>query len=104
VLDIKPVLRIDQYGALVISEKIRGRRRSMKALVDVTERRFTEGGPLLVVAHGDSPEDAAMLAEMLTERLGFAPTLMCEVGPVIGSHVGPGMLAVSFLGTERTVQ
>jgi DegV family protein with EDD domain len=104
VLDIKPVLRIDQHGALVISEKIRGRRKSMKTLVDVTERRFTDGSPLLVVAHGDSPEDAAILGEMLSERLGSAPTLVCEVGPVIGSHVGPGMLAVSFLGTERMVQ
>jgi DegV family protein with EDD domain len=104
VLDIKPVLRIDEHGALVISEKIRGRRKSMKALVDVTERRFTDGSPLLVVAHGDSPEDAAMFVEMLTERLGSAPTLVTEVGPVIGSHVGPGMLAVAFLGTERTRQ
>jgi DegV family protein with EDD domain len=99
-LDIKPVLRIDESGALVISERIRGRRKSMKALVDVAERRYGHSGPLLI-AHGDSPDDAMLLSEMLTQRLGVAPTLVSEVGPVIGSHVGPGMLAVAFLGTER---
>jgi DegV family protein with EDD domain len=100
-LDIKPVLRIDESGALVIAERIRGRRKSMKALVDVTGRRYV-GGEIMLVAHGDALDDAALLAEMLTARLGVAPTLVTEVGPVIGSHVGPGMLAVAFFGIERS--
>lgn len=101
-LDIKPVLRIDRSGALVIGEKVRGRRRSMRALVDVVEQRVEDPSAQTVfVAHGDAPDEAALLREMLLERVGFAGALVTEVGPVIGSHVGPGMLAVSLMGAER---
>jgi DegV family protein with EDD domain len=99
-LDIKPVLRIDETGALVISEKLRGRRKSMAMLVDILARRV-DGGRRILVGHGDSPEDAERLAGMVHERAGAADVIVTEVGPVIGSHVGPGMLAVAFLGAER---
>jgi DegV family protein with EDD domain len=99
-LDIKPVLRIDETGALVISEKLRGRRKSMAMLVDILARRV-DGGRRILVGHGDSPEDAERLAGMVRERAGDADVIVTEVGPVIGSHVGPGMLAVAFLGAER---
>ena len=102
-LDIKPVLRIDGIGALVISEKLRGRRKSMAALADILQRRI-DGGRRVLVGHGDSPEDGARLAEMVRERAGAAEVVVTEVGPVIGSHVGPGMLAVAFIGTERSVR
>jgi DegV family protein with EDD domain len=102
-LDIKPVLRIDETGALVISDKLRGRRKSIAALVDILARRI-DGGCRILVGHGDAPEDAARLAEMVRERAGAADVIVTEVGPVIGSHVGPGMLAVAFLGTERSVR
>lgn len=100
-LDIKPILRIDEHGGLVIAEKVRGRKRSMKALVDAMERRRDPEGRTFVVAHGDAAADAATLAALIEERIGMPPTLVTEVGPVIGSHVGPGMLAVAFLGAER---
>ncbi|MDO8916241.1 MAG: DegV family protein [Coriobacteriia bacterium] len=99
-LDIKPVLRIDETGALVISEKLRGRRKSMAMLADILARRV-DGGRRILVGHGDSPEDAERLAGMVRERAGDADVIVTEVGPVIGSHVGPGMLAVAFLGAER---
>jgi DegV family protein with EDD domain len=102
-LDIKPVLRIDGTGALVISEKSRGRRKSMVTLADILQRRV-DGGRRILVGHGDSTEDASRLAEMVRERAGAADVMVTEVGPVIGSHVGPGMLAVAFLGTERSVR
>jgi DegV family protein with EDD domain len=100
VLDIKPILRIDETGALVISEKLRGRRKSMAMLVDILVRRFD--GRRILVGHGDSPEDAERLAAMVRERAGTADVIVTEVGPVIGSHVGPGMLALAFVGTERS--
>jgi DegV family protein with EDD domain len=102
-LDIKPILRIDEAGALVISEKLRGRRKSMTVLADILQRRVDDGRRILV-GHGDAPEDGARLAEMVRERVGSADVIVTEVGPVIGSHVGPGMLAVAFLGAERSVR
>jgi len=103
VLDVKPVLRIDESGALVIADKVRGRRKSMTALADILGRRIDGGGRVLV-GHGDAPDDAARLADLVRERAGAAEVVVTEVGPVIGSHVGPGMLAVAFRGPERSAR
>lgn len=103
-LDIKPVLRIDGEGALVISEKLRGRRKSMTMLADILAKRIDGAGRRVLVGHGDSPDDAARLAELVKERVSDADIMVTEVGPVIGSHVGPGMLAVAFLGEGREVR
>jgi DegV family protein with EDD domain len=102
VLDIKPVLRIDRNGGLVIGEKVRGRRKSIKALVETAARRAVDPeGQAVYVGHGDAAEEAEELREMLLERVPFGRVTVTEVGPVIGSHVGPGMLAVGFVGRER---
>jgi len=101
-LDVRPVLRIDANGQLVFAGQARGRRKSMKALVDVAAQRVSDpGGQIAVVAHGDALEDARTLRDLLLERVGFGDVVIAEIGPVIGSHVGPGMLAVVFSGTER---
>lgn len=102
-LDIKPVLTFDTSGALVIAERVRGRRKSMKALVDAAADRARDAeAQTVLVAHGDAPEDAERLREMLAERVPFKEVILTEVGPVIGSHVGPGMLAVAFFGVARS--
>ena len=103
ILDVKPVLRIDETGALVISDKVRGRRKSMGALADTLARRI-DGGRRVLVGHGDALDEAARLVDLVTERVPDAEVVVTEVGPVIGSHVGPGMLAVSFLGAGRHVR
>lgn len=102
-LGIKPVLHVDDEGHLVSVTKARSRRRSLKALAD----RFAEtaidpkSGPVFI-CHGDSPEDAALLAGMVTELSGGRDLdLITFIGPVIGSHSGPGTMALFFLGTER---
>jgi len=101
-LALGPGLRIDSRGALVLAGQTRGRRRSMKALVDVIEQRVTEAeGQTAIIAHGDSPEDAEALRVMLAERVPFAGTLVTELGPVIASHAGPGMLAIACFGQGR---
>lgn len=105
-LDIKPVLRIDETGALVISEKVRGRRKSMSMLADILARRIDGAGAgrRVVLGHGDAPDDAAKLADLVRERAAGVEVITTDVGPVIGSHVGPGMLAVAFFGTGRGVR
>lgn len=102
VLDIKPVLRIDGHGGLVIAEKLRGRRKSMKALADVVEKRGVDpSAQTVLIGHGDAPEEAETLRELVMARVPFRDAITTEVGPVIGSHVGPGMLAVAFIGRAR---
>lgn len=101
-LDVRPVLRIDATGQLVFAGQTRGRRKSMKALVDVAAQRVSDpGNQTAFVGHGDALEDAHAMRDLLLERVGFAGVVIAEIGPVIGSHVGPGMLAVVFSGADR---
>jgi DegV family protein with EDD domain len=101
-LDVRAMLRIDARGQLVLAGQARGRRKSMRGLVDMAAARVIDPqGQTAFIAHGDAPEDAETLRDMLLERVGFGTSIITEIGPVIGSHVGPGMLAVVFAGNER---
>jgi len=103
VLDVKPVLKIDATGELVVDRPVRGRKKSLRALVDAFAERVTDASTeMVVVAHGDSPDDAALLERLLAERVGLGEVVKLDVGPVIGSHTGPGMVAVAFWGKERS--
>ena len=101
-LQIKPVLHVDNEGHLVSVGKARGRRASLKALVDKMEKTVTEDGRRMVfISHGDCRKDAALVGEMVKERLGVAEVRINHIGPVIGAHAGPGTVALFYLGTER---
>jgi DegV family protein with EDD domain len=102
-LDLKPVLRVNSIGELVIDRPVRGRKKSIRALVDTFEQRADDptGAPVLI-AHGDAPDEAAQLERLLRERTGLGEVLRLEVGPVIGSHTGPGMVALVFWGRDRS--
>jgi DegV family protein with EDD domain len=101
-LDLRPVLRIDPHGALMPAGQGRGRRKSIKALVDIVEQRVVDSGSQrVVIAHGDALEDAETLQELLLARVPFKDVLVTELGPVIATHVGPGMLAVVCCGKTR---
>jgi len=102
VLDVKPLMRVSSTGELVVDRPVRGRKKSLRALVDAFERRADDPlGDTVMIAHGDAPEDADTLERLLRERTGIGEVLRLEVGPVIGSHTGPGMLALVFWGTDR---
>jgi DegV family protein with EDD domain len=101
-LDVRPVLRIDGKGALVLTGQARGRRKSMKVLVDVAEQRALDpGSHRVIIAHGHAEEDAETLRELLLARVPFKEVIVTELGPVIAAHAGPGMLAVAMHGTTR---
>lgn len=101
-LGIKPVLHVDNEGHLTPVVKIRGRKMSIKEMAD----RYTEtaidptAGPVFI-SHGDCIKDAEALADMLKTRHGVDTEIITDVGPVIGAHAGPGVLALFFLGRER---
>jgi DegV family protein with EDD domain len=102
VLDVRPILRIDGKGELVLAGQAHGRRKSIKALVDIVEQRAVgSASHRVIIAHGDAAEDAEALRKLLRSRMLFKETLITELGPVMAAHAGPGMLAVVFYGAGR---
>lgn len=103
ILGIKPVLHVDNDGHLIPVGKVRGRKQSLNKLVDMMSERI--GGwdnKVVAICHGDCIDDAHYVAELVRERLGgFVEIFICYTGPVIGSHSGPGTLALFFMGEER---
>ena len=101
-LQIKPVLHVDDEGHLINIGKARGRAASLKALVDRMEQTVAEPAEQTVfISHGDCLEDARLVAGMVKERFGVKDVYLNYVGPVIGAHTGPGILALFYMGTER---
>ncbi len=102
VLGVKPVLHVDDEGKLVAVGKVRGRRRSLEALVDEMEKTCTNPTEQVVfISHGDCLEDAQYVERLVRERLKVKDVRINYVDPVIGAHSGPGTIALFFLGTAR---
>ncbi|ATW25706.1 DegV family protein [Candidatus Formimonas warabiya] len=102
VLNIKPILHVDDAGRLIPVMKVRGRKKSIKTLADMAAERIVDPeNQIIGISHGDCPEDAFSLQEAIQERIPVKGFLINHVGPVIGAHSGPGTLAVFFLGTQR---
>ena len=101
-LSIKPVLHVDNKGRLINVGKARGRKASIDALFDKMKETAIEPETQTVfISHGDVREDAEYLAERIKNELGVKDVRIDYVGPVIGAHAGPGVLALFYLGTER---
>lgn len=101
-LNIKPVLHVDNAGALIPMEKVRGRKKSIKALVDHMEKTAIDPKrQTIFITHGDCIEDVEALKAEITERFGITDFVVNYVDPVIGAHSGPGTLALFFVGTEK---
>ena len=101
-LNIKPVLHVDDEGRLIPMEKVRGRRKSIKALVDHMEQTAIDpASQTIFITHGDCIEDVETLKSEITERLGCTKFVVNYVDPVIGAHSGPGTLALFFVGEHK---
>lgn len=100
-LQIKPVLHVDNEGHLININKARGRQASLKALVDKMEQTVIRDDLTVFISHGDCLDDAQTVADMVKERFGVKDVYINYVGPVIGAHSGPGTVALFYMGTER---
>lgn len=102
-LGIKPIMHVDNAGKLVKVGTVRGRRASIDALCEKAKASAIDVKEKLVafISHGDCEEDAKYLADKMKKEVGFKEVLIGYVGSVIGSHSGPGTLALFYLGTER---
>jgi len=104
IANIKPILYIDREGKLINIGKIRGRKKSLVTLVDYMEKKmgsYRDKNDTIFISHGDCIEDAEYVKKMIKERLGFEVFIISHVGPTIGSHSGPGTLALFFMGEEK---
>lgn len=101
-LQIKPLLRVNQDGELAVVEKPRGRKQAIKAqLAKMEQGWLPEMGKTVVVGHGACPDGAWALQKAVQERFPEAKVLTADIGPIIGAHTGPGMLALIYWGNTR---
>lgn len=102
VLNIKPLLHVDEEGTLKVMEKPRGQKLALKAKLERMEQGWNpELGKLVVVGHADCPDVGEELREQVREQFPEAEIIMANIGPVIGAHTGPGMSAVIYWGNNR---
>lgn len=98
VLDIKPVIIVDENGSLKAVEKIRGWKKAQRRILDmVGEKGQSLEKQVIGVCYGTDTEAFASLKEQLRERYHVKGLLETQVGCAIGAHTGPGILAVVFL-------
>lgn len=101
-LNMKPVLHVDDAGKLVAVGKVRGRKRALDDLVRrMTEQIGTYDNQTFFISHGDCLADAEYVRDQVRAKLGIPECLIHFVGPAIGAHSGPGTVALFFLGAQR---
>ena len=101
-LQIKPLLHVDEEGKLRVAEKPRGRKQAIRTQVAHMKEGWTpEMGNLVVIGHGDCPDDVEQLRQAVLKEFPDADIRVAYIGPVIGAHTGPGMLALIYWGTNR---
>ncbi len=101
-LSFKPVMHMDDAGHLINMFKVRGRKASLEALADkYGELALDKENGTIFISHGDCKADAEKLGAILHERYGATVDRIVYVGPVIGAHTGPGVIALFFLGDHR---
>ena len=101
-LNIKPIICVSDEGKLINVDKVRGRKAAMEYLVNkLGESGRNFNNDTVFISHGDCPEDAEVLAEMVRKKYGTKQIVIGYVGGVIGSHTGPGVLVIYFMGDKR---
>ncbi len=99
---IKPVMYTNSKGELCVGAKVRGRMQAVRMLADKVAAKIAEPEKqLVIINHADCIADAERLAEDIRNRVHPAEIRILNLGPVIGAHVGPGCLAVFFVGNNR---
>lgn len=101
-LSIKPVMHMDDEGHLAVVSKARGRKASLKQLVEEMKRSaIAPETQEIFICHGDALAEAEALGETIRRELHVKNVIINYVGPVIGAHTGPGVISIFFLGTKR---
>ena len=101
-VQIKPIIHMDNNGKLQVIGKERGRKKSLNKIVDMAvEQSKGWDNDIIMITHGDCIEDAEYVAKLVREKMGIDNILINNIGTVIGSHTGPGVVAVFCMGNKR---
>lgn len=99
-LKIKPLLSVDKEGKLFVENKVRGNKKAQEYMISKINETRDESEPMVFIGHGDAKERAEELKEKILEKTNVTDVTITKIGPIIGTHTGPGMLAVLFLEKE----
>lgn len=101
-LSIKPIMHVDDEGRLIPVSKVKGRKKSIKVLQEkIVEKIVNPEEQVIFISHGDCLEEAEHLKELIISEIKVKDVIINNVGPVIGSHSGPGTMALFFIGNSR---
>ena len=101
-LDIKPILHVNDEGKLIPLDKVRGRKKALKVLFNyLAELSENLEEQTIFIGHGDCIEDARYLESLIKEASKVKEVIIHPIGPIIGSHTGPGAITLFFLGKHR---
>ncbi|MCI8293972.1 MAG: DegV family protein [Hespellia sp.] len=101
-VQIKPIIHMDNNGSLQVIGKERGRKKSLNKIVDMAiERAGDWENDMVMITHGDCLEDAEYVADLVRKKMGIEQILIHNIGTVIGSHTGPGVVALFHMGDYR---
>ncbi len=101
-VQIKPIIHMDDAGSLQVIGKERGRKKSLNKIVNMAvEQSKGWDNDIIMITPGDCIEDAEYVAKLVREKMGIDNILINNIGTVIGSHTGPGVVAVFCMGNKR---
>jgi DegV family protein with EDD domain len=103
ILNINPILNLDKEGHLIVQEKVRGRKRALRRIYDIVEDLVVDAASQkLYICHSDCrEEEIESFSKTLISRCGFQDSFISYIGPTIGAHCGPGLIAAFFVGKPR---
>jgi DegV family protein with EDD domain len=103
-INVKPVLVVNNEGALVSAGTVRGRKKSLTTIINNMETimgKYKDEKNVICVVHGDALEDAEYVANLIKERLNTNNVVINSISPSIGAHSGPGAIGICFMGEGR---
>ena len=103
-LNLKPFLYVNSDGALSSDGTARGRKKSLRTLVDRMKATLTENADSSIpvgIVHGNCPEDAQFIGNLIKEETSFTNIIINDISPSIGTHAGPGAIGVIYYGQPK---
>lgn len=101
-LSIKPIMHVDNEGRLIPISKVKGRKKAIKVLCDKLKEKIVDSeNQTVFISHGDCIQEAENLKELILSEVKVKEIIINNIGPAVGSHSGPGTLALFFIGNSR---
>ena len=102
IIKIKPIIHVNDEGKLIVIGKERGRKKALQTLVErMAEKSQGFDNDIVMITHGDAQEDAEYVKGLIQEKFGITNIMINPLGTVIGSHTGPGVISIFYMGNRN---